>query len=67
MENLRTFEDHILSYDRRHRNVNWVFEHLTRAKVKWNDTVDRVQCDFQTDQAIHPYFASTNEDYKLLN
>ena len=34
LDNLRVFEDFVLSYDRRTRVPNWVFEHLTPAKMR---------------------------------
>lgn len=34
LDNLRVFDDYVLSYDRRSRVPNWVFEHLTPAKMR---------------------------------
>lgn len=64
LDNIRSFDDFVLSYDRRNRVANWVFEHLTPDGVKHNEAVDRSKCDFKEDLSIHPYFRSTNEDYK---
>lgn len=36
LDNLRVFDDYVLSYDRRARVPNWVFEHLTPAKMRFN-------------------------------
>ncbi|XP_034233748.1 endonuclease G, mitochondrial-like [Thrips palmi] len=64
LDNIRSFDDYVLSYDRRNKVANWVFEHLTPDGVKHNEAVDRSKCDFKEDLSIHPYFRSTNEDYK---
>ncbi|KAE8747146.1 hypothetical protein FOCC_FOCC006144 [Frankliniella occidentalis] len=64
LDNIRSFDDYVLSYDRRNRVANWVFEHLTPDGVKHNEAVDRSKCDFKEDLSIHPYFRSTNDDYK---
>ncbi|KAL3991125.1 DNA/RNA non-specific endonuclease family protein [Acanthocheilonema viteae] len=63
-DNLRTFEDYILSYDRRNRIAHWVVEHLSSDRLVYNSSVDRVKCHFYEDPSIHPYFKSTNDDYK---
>nr|ACO11514.1 Endonuclease G, mitochondrial precursor [Caligus rogercresseyi] len=64
MDTIRSGRDYIISYDRRNRTPNWVFEHLTPQSVKKNDAVDRNLCDFKEDKSIHPYFRSQNSDYK---
>ncbi|KAL0275414.1 UNVERIFIED_CONTAM: hypothetical protein PYX00_003267 [Menopon gallinae] len=65
MDNVQYYENFVLSYDRRTRVANWVFEHLTKGKsVKKNDKVDRSKCEFYEDVTIHPYFRATNADYK---
>lgn len=64
MDNIRSFDDYVLSYDRRTRIAHWVFEHLTADSVKHNNSVDRTKCDFRHDESIHPYFRSENSDYK---
>lgn len=64
LDNVRSFEDFVLSYDRRNRVANWVFEHLTEDSVKHNDNVDRSKCEFKPDPSIHPFFRSDNADYK---
>lgn len=56
LDNVRSFDDFILSYDRRNRVAHWVFEHLTRENVKYSEGVDRSKCDFKPDESIHPYF-----------
>lgn len=64
MENLRTYEDYVLSYDKRNKTANWVFEHLTKEKLTYNNSVDRSKCEFKEDLSVHHYHRSTNEDYK---
>lgn len=64
MDNVRSYSDYVLSYDRRTRVPHWVFEHLTAASVAKNDSVDRAKCDFRPDESIHPYFRAQNTDYR---
>nr|AKB95585.1 DNA/RNA non-specific endonuclease [Chilo suppressalis] len=64
LDNVRSYDDFVLSYDRRNRVPHWVFEHLTKAHVTKNDQVDRSKCDFKPDESIHPFFRSQNSDYK---
>lgn len=64
LDNVRSLDDYILSYDRRSRTAHWVFEHLTADSVAFNDKVDRSKCEFVEDESIHPYFRSSNADYK---
>ena len=63
---LPLFRDFVVSYDRRNRTAHWVFEHLTAASVSRNDQVDRQKSAFKEDKSIHPFFRSSNEDYKVL-
>lgn len=56
LDNIRSFNDFVLSYDKRNRVAHWVFEHLTKESVKYNKEVDRSKCDFKADESIHPYF-----------
>uniref|UniRef100_A0A1A9W9F9 Endonuclease n=1 Tax=Glossina brevipalpis TaxID=37001 RepID=A0A1A9W9F9_9MUSC len=63
LDNVRSYSDFVLSYDRRNRVPYWVFEHLTAASVAKNEEVDRAKCDFKSDESIHPYFRSQNSDY----
>uniref|UniRef100_A0A1I7VHG7 Endonuclease n=1 Tax=Loa loa TaxID=7209 RepID=A0A1I7VHG7_LOALO len=37
-DNLRTFEDYVLSYDRRNRIAHWVVEHLSAEKLVYNSS-----------------------------
>ena len=65
LENIRIFDNYVLSYDRRNRVPNWVFEHITYARLKpSSEDVDRGKSEFKEDQYLHPYFRSTNADYK---
>ncbi|XP_013149623.1 PREDICTED: endonuclease G, mitochondrial [Papilio polytes] len=64
MDNIRSYDDFVLSYDRRNRVPHWVFEHLTKQHIEKNDQVDRSKCDFTADESIHPFFRSQNSDYK---
>lgn len=56
LDNVRSFEDYVLSYDRRNKVAHWVFEHLTAESVQHNSEVDRSKCDFKPDESIHPFF-----------
>lgn len=64
LDNIRSFDDYILSYDRKTRTANWVFEHLTPDHVKHNADVDRAKSDFKADESIHPFFRAENTDYR---
>ncbi|XP_067009386.2 endonuclease G, mitochondrial [Anabrus simplex] len=64
LDNVRSLDDYVLSYDRRNRVAHWVFEHLTEQTVKRIEGVDRSQCQFTEDKSIHPYFRSLNSDYR---
>uniref|UniRef100_A0A1L8DPT9 Endonuclease n=2 Tax=Nyssomyia neivai TaxID=330878 RepID=A0A1L8DPT9_9DIPT len=63
-DQIRSFDDFVLSYDRRNRVAHWVFEHLSPHTVKHNPDVDRSKCDFRPDDSVHPFFRSENSDYK---
>ena len=64
LDNLRVYDDFVISYDRRNRVPNWVFEHLNSEKLKSFEDADRGKSDFKEDPLIHPYFRSKNDDYK---
>lgn len=55
-DNIRSYSNYVLSYDRRNRVAHWVFEHLTNERVKADPSVDRSKCDFRPDGSIHPFF-----------
>nr|CAB3242554.1 endonuclease G, mitochondrial-like [Phallusia mammillata] len=62
--NIKERGNYVLSYDRRNRNPNWVFEHLTKDIVaKTEDSADRTNINFIEDQTIPKIFRSTNRDY----
>ncbi|CAJ0960373.1 unnamed protein product, partial [Mesorhabditis belari] len=63
-DNVRTFEDFVLSYDRKTRTAHWVCEHLSPDRMVYDPSVDRSKCDFRPDTSVHDYFRSKNEDYK---
>lgn len=48
MDNIRSYSDYVLSYDRRNRVAHWTFEHLTPSSVEANGSVDRSksECKF---------------------
>lgn len=60
LDTVRSFDDFVLSYDRRNRVAHWVFEHLTQDRLKYNKDVDRSGCDFKADESIHPFFRYLN-------
>jgi len=64
LDHIRSHSDYILSYDRRNRVAHWVFEHLTAESTRRAENVDRQKSAFEEDKSLHPYFRSTNSDYK---
>lgn len=64
LDNIRSHKDYIISYDKRNRVPHWVFEHLTRDSCQRTEGVDRANSDFKVDESIHPFFQSSNKDYK---
>ncbi|XP_072745711.1 endonuclease G, mitochondrial [Anoplolepis gracilipes] len=64
LDHIRSYEDFVLSYDRRNKVAHWVFEHLTKERLQYMNKVDRSKCEFKPDQSIHPFFRSENTDYK---
>lgn len=64
-ESVRSFGNFVLSYNRRNRTPDWVMEHLTPESVmKKDEKINRDNCEFFEDSSIHPYFRSSNADYK---
>jgi len=63
-DNVRSRKDYVISYDTRNRTAHWVFEHLTKESVRRNDEVDRTKSTFMEDKSLHPFFRSSNLDYK---
>lgn len=62
-DNLRLFNDYLLSYDRRLRAPAWVFEHLTPEKLSNPGASDRSKSKFREDDLIHDYFRAKNSDF----
>lgn len=63
LDNIRFYEDYVVSYDRRNRTAFWVFEHIRGEHCEKKEGVVRNN-DFKEDQSVHPFFRSTNADYK---
>ncbi|KAI6206242.1 Endonuclease [Aphelenchoides besseyi] len=63
-DNLRTFTDFVVSYDRRTRTAHWVLEHLTPECLVYDANIERSKSVFKPDESIHPFFRSLNEDYR---
>ncbi|KAK3088642.1 hypothetical protein FSP39_021792 [Pinctada imbricata] len=64
-DQLKHYDNYVLMYDRRNRNAYWVFEHLTPAQLdRDKKQSDRTKSVFLEDASVHPYFRSTNGDYK---
>lgn len=64
LDHVRSYEDFVLSYDRRNRVAHWVFEHLNKDRLQLNNEVSRSKCEFKPDPSIHPFFRADNSDYK---
>jgi endonuclease G len=64
LDTVRSFDEYVLSYDRRNRVPHWVFEHLTKEALVYNESVDRSKCEFTEDTSMHPYFRSLNSDFR---
>lgn len=64
LDNVRFYENYVVSYDRRNRTAHWVFEHIKREHCAYGQGVDRNKFNFKEDTSIHPYFRATNADYK---
>jgi endonuclease G len=54
--NVRIRENYLLSFDRRLRIANWVFEHFNKSSLKKGDDVDREKCKFFEDETEHKFF-----------
>ena len=64
LDNVRFYEDYVVSYDRRSRTAHWVFEHIKAEHCEKQENIDRGKSRFKEDESFHPYFRSTNSDYK---
>ena len=67
LDQLKWRNDYVLSYDRRNRTAFWVFEHLTEDSCRRGEGVERKNCNFKCDPSVHPYFQSSDCDYKLVD
>lgn len=56
LDNVRSFQDFVLSYDQRNRIAHWVFEHLNKETLKKNEKISRALCKFTEDESVHSYF-----------
>ena len=63
-DNVRFYENYVIAYDRRNRTAHWVFEHIKGEHCEKRDGVSRQKSTFKEDESVHPYFRSTNIDYK---
>ncbi|XP_041369327.1 endonuclease G, mitochondrial-like [Gigantopelta aegis] len=63
-DQIRSYDNFVLSYDRRHRNAHWVFEQLTPDNLKYDENVSRKSSSFKEDTSIHKYFRAAPQDYK---
>ena len=43
-----------------------VFEHLTEDSCRRGEGVERKKCDFKCDPSVHPFFQSSDSDYKYV-
>ena len=64
LDNVRSYDNFIISYDRRTRNPYWVFEHIRPEHVTKNDNTHRSKSNFVSDNSIHLFFRATNGDFK---
>lgn len=62
-DNIRLFNDFLLSYDRRLRAPAWVLEHMTPEKLSKN-LASRDKSSFHEDATLHPYFTAKLSDFK---
>lgn len=73
LDTIRTYDNFVLSYDRRNKTANWVLEHMSPSLLRpsgslgsqnTSTSVDRSKSEFFEDTSVHPYFRSTNNDYR---
>lgn len=62
-DNIRLFNDFIVSYDRRLRAPGWVIEHLTPEKLKYREGGPGRRENFKEDTTIHQYFRAQLKDF----
>lgn len=56
LDNVKSYQDFVLSYDQRNRIAHWVFEHLNKDTIRKNKNIDRSKCSFREDESIHNFF-----------
>ena len=62
-ENIRAHGGYVLSYNNKHKQANWVCEHITKASVAAK-VGSRDDVPFKEDPTILQQFRSTLDDYK---
>lgn len=62
-DNIRLFNDFIISYDRRLRAPVWVMEHITASKLAYNEEISRKKSNFKEDVTLHEYFRAKLADF----
>ena len=65
LDNIRTYDDYVLAYDKRNRTAQWVFEHLTPRQMHRADGIDRDKSRFQEDPSVHQYFRQVRMSVSL--
>ncbi|CAI5438579.1 unnamed protein product [Caenorhabditis angaria] len=63
-DHIRSYEDFVLSYDRRTRNAHWTLEHLVPERLVRAKDVDRAKSEFRPDTSMHSFFRAENEDFR---
>lgn len=65
-DNVRNFQNFIVGYDKRLRNPKWTLEHLNESILtdKSEKPITRAGMEFFSDTTIHPFFRTSNDDYK---
>lgn len=64
LDQIRSYDNFVLAYDRRTRNAFWVCEHIKDDHVAKNDNINRNKSQFVDDSSIHQFFRATNNDFK---
>uniref|UniRef100_A0A1B0F9P3 Lipase domain-containing protein n=1 Tax=Glossina morsitans morsitans TaxID=37546 RepID=A0A1B0F9P3_GLOMM len=63
MEDLRVYDDFVISYDRRNRVARWVYEHLQTSSI-FNTAGSRRMAEYKADLGIPSDFRVDTTDYK---
>ncbi|XP_048872387.1 nuclease EXOG, mitochondrial-like [Brienomyrus brachyistius] len=58
---MRSYANHVLSYDQVKKTPRWVAEHLSNAKLQ--GSAERKHCKFRPDPGVPELFTAHNEDY----